>query len=227
MNLLPASHNSPGDTDEMLLSRRRVLDGGHYDIYADEIVHRCQSTGAVDVLDVGCGEGFYTGRISSALPDATVTGIDIAKFGVRLAAGAYKRPRFAAASAHALPVHDASIDLLVNVFSPFDPAEVQRVLRPGAILVLAGPGPGHLEQIRTLIYDTAVEHTSIQQSMDLNGFALVEESIRRQTHSLDRDQMMDLLRMTPYWWHAQQHLSKFGDRHIVDSSFEILTFRLD
>lgn len=48
-----------------------------------------------------------------------------------------------------LPLVDDSADLVQVVFAPRNPAEFARVLRPGGTLVVAVPGPGHLEPLRS------------------------------------------------------------------------------
>ena len=48
-----------------------------------------------------------------------------------------------------LPLVDACVDLMQVVFAPRNPAEFARVLRPGGTLVVAVPGPGHLEPLRS------------------------------------------------------------------------------
>ena len=48
-----------------------------------------------------------------------------------------------------LPLADSSVDLVQVVFAPRNAAEFARVLAPGGTLVVAGPGEGHLEPLRT------------------------------------------------------------------------------
>src|SRR3954466_6778851 len=68
----------PGDSAEMLRARRAFLDGGHYAPPKDAAT--AQLTDESSILDVGCGEGYYTRDV-----DATLWAVDIAKPAVRLA----------------------------------------------------------------------------------------------------------------------------------------------
>ncbi|MBR5868836.1 MAG: hypothetical protein IKZ21_05265, partial [Clostridia bacterium] len=65
VNLLPVTKKhsqDPGDTREMVLSRRSFLEAGYYDPFrnmARTLVEECSGEGDV-ILDAGCGEGYYT-----------------------------------------------------------------------------------------------------------------------------------------------------------------------
>lgn len=60
------------------------------------------------VLDAGCGDCYYTGKIEKALADknASIAGIDISKFALIAAAKRSKNIRLAVASVFALPTAD-------------------------------------------------------------------------------------------------------------------------
>src|SRR5689334_12156293 len=100
------------------------------------------------VVDVACGEGYGSALLAASA--ATVTGIDIDAATVAHAARQYgaANVRFAVGSAAALPLPDASADVVVS-FETIEhlPAEAQprmlaefaRVLAPGGIIVLSSP----------------------------------------------------------------------------------------
>ncbi len=66
VNLLPVQHKrsrDPGDSAEMMQARRAFLDAGHYQPLRDAIVAQLREwldEKATAVLDIGCGEGYYT-----------------------------------------------------------------------------------------------------------------------------------------------------------------------
>lgn len=66
VNLLPVQHKrsrDPGDSAEMMQARRAFLDAGHYQPLRDAIVAQLRERldeKATAVLDIGCGEGYYT-----------------------------------------------------------------------------------------------------------------------------------------------------------------------
>ena len=80
----------PGDTREQVASRREFLEGGFYAPISDALNDAAKRHGANGpILDVGCGEGYYSARLAKAL-GAELTGLDVSKEAVRWAAAKYK-----------------------------------------------------------------------------------------------------------------------------------------
>ena len=71
VHLLPvqSKHSrSPGDTREQVISRRRFLEGGFYEPIARAVAQAAMETGVRgEILDVGCGEGYYGAYLASSL----------------------------------------------------------------------------------------------------------------------------------------------------------------
>ena len=131
------------------------------------------------VLDAGCAEGYYLRGIRQAIQstDAKVDkaqanaaqatsgtgpiaptetlliGADISKDAVRLAAGGGDPNLWIVDDVANLALADASMDCVLNVFTPANYREFRRVLRPGGMLVKVVPGPRHLEQLRRVLGD--------------------------------------------------------------------------
>lgn len=114
VNLLPVQHKrsrDPGDSAEMMQARRAFLDAGHYQPLRDAIVEQLSArldASATSILDIGCGEGYYTHAFAGALPTATTYGLDVAKVAIKAAARRYPQVTFCVASSHRLPFADAS-----------------------------------------------------------------------------------------------------------------------
>jgi ubiquinone/menaquinone biosynthesis C-methylase UbiE len=107
------------------------------------------------VLDVGCGDGFFTRLLSERMgPEGALTGVDA---DVEAVEEARKRGVRAGVSVEwrlgwmeHLPFRDGSFDFvwcardLAEVFEPLDAVrEMVRVLRPGGVLALAGNDAFH------------------------------------------------------------------------------------
>ncbi|GAB3678119.1 rRNA (guanine-N1)-methyltransferase [Actinocorallia lasiicapitis] len=136
------AHTGTADTAAMVAARADFLAAGHYTPIADALT--ALSTGTV--LDAGAGTGHY---LAAALGRAERgLALDISKFAMRRAAKAH--PRLGAAVADLwspLPVRSGTIDVLLNVFAPRNPAEYRRVLRPEGRLAVVTPRPGHLTEL--------------------------------------------------------------------------------
>ena len=79
-----------GDNKEMMQARRRTMDNGYYKGLADELVKIIARYPHDDILDVGCGEGYITGRIAGAFEESKVRGADLSKNAILLADKRYK-----------------------------------------------------------------------------------------------------------------------------------------
>jgi SAM-dependent methyltransferase len=120
-------------------------------------------SGAIDILDLGCGTGEITRRLARRYPQATLLGVDILEGNLAIARRsdcADARIRYAQGDAFALDVADASIDLVVcRHMSQAVPdfasvlAEITRVLRPGGWLHLLTEDYGMLQFPATAQFD--------------------------------------------------------------------------
>jgi len=203
----------PGDNKEMIQSRRRFLDLGLYDRISDGIneavAGNLPETGdgrAFNILDAGCGEGFYLKRLKDFLAQRSGTreyyGVDISKFAVRQATKRDRLMGWFVAGIKDLPFAQSSLDMVLNVFSPADFPEFSRVLGEAGVLLIVTPGPRHLNGLREIIYPNAREHgpsTAAEEAKQF--FSLSSET--RITYPLEltgREAILDLLAMTPYFW---------------------------
>ena len=136
--LLPPNQKhsaDPGDDKAMSAARRDFLSKEYYTPLLNTICSHILplvDENAV-ILDAGCGEGYYTAGIRTALTGAgktpSMAGIDISKSILRLAAKREKQVEFAVASCYHLPFADETADLLLDCFSPLAIDEFRRVLK--------------------------------------------------------------------------------------------------
>jgi 23S rRNA (guanine745-N1)-methyltransferase len=215
----------PGDSAEMLRARRAVLDAGHYAPLKEVLLAVVGD--AASVLDVGCGEGYYTRDL-----DAALWAIDIAKPAVRMAARRRPRGHYAVASAYDLPVVDAGVDVAVSVFAPLHSPELERVVRPGGRVVVVGPGPRHLDGLKALLFDEPEVHPE-DGPFEREGAAtrLRPAGSTSVTYELDLEgpAIGDLLHMTPYAWYVSPERREAVTRRSrlsATADFRIFTYLL-
>ncbi|HEY7774647.1 MAG TPA: methyltransferase domain-containing protein [Marinagarivorans sp.] len=236
VNLLLAQNKrskNPGDDHAMMQCRQAFLNEGYYHFLADAIADTIAGLGngsPLEVLDIGCGEGYYGAVLRKRLAHVSLTGFDIAKTGVRLAAKRKAYSHLAVGSAYDIPVMPQSVDVGLSVFSPLDAKDTARALKPGGHLITVGPGPCHLKHLAEQVYDLFKPHQ--------NGFALVDNSPlfecinQTQCHrevTLEGAAIYNLLTMTPYYWSAseekQQAIKRLA-RLTTALEFQINTYRL-
>lgn len=202
----------PGDSPEMILSRRRFLNLGLYDKVSEGInqavvdaLQDAERGSAFTIIDAGCGEGFYLKRLKERLAGLLAGeyyGVDISKFAVRQATQRDKTINWFVASIADLPFVPASFNIVLNIFSPANIAEFSRILKTTGKLVLVSPGPRHLNGLREIIYPVAREHAQpdlgeqAQKLFALSSTTRINYPIELKTKA----EIMDLLAMTPYFW---------------------------
>ena len=206
--LLPSNQKhsaAPGDDRGMAAARRDFLSKGYYNSLLNTIC--CQilalSGESPVILDVGCGEGFYTAGIWRALAEngrkSRMAGTDISKAILRTAAKRERGIEWAVASSFHLPVGDGTADLLLDCFSPLALEEFRRVLKPGGYFLYVVPGPKHLWEMKQVLYDQP--YPNEEKETPYEGFAYrsivpVEDTI---TLPCQGD-IHALFQMTPYYW---------------------------
>lgn len=200
VNLLPvtAKHSAaPGDTAEQVRSRRAFLNGGFYAPVSGCLNETAKRYGAKGtLLDVGCGEGYYSSRLAEAV-GMELVGVDISKEAVRYASGGYKNALWLCASAAHLPVEDGSADVLTSLFAVTMPEEFHRVLKKDGLFFQVLAAQDHLLGLKGIIYDSLImkEKDSVPE---LPGFTLLESVPIRFRFTAEGEQVMNLLSMTPH-----------------------------
>lgn len=200
VNLLPVQQKhsvDPGDTREQVLSRRAFLDTQTYTPILEAVIHQAQKWGAQgEILDVGCGEGYYGAGLSKAL-GLPLTGVDISKEAVRCAAARYKGPTWLCATAAHLPVKSESVGLLTSLFAVTMEEEFLRVLQKGGLYIQVLAAEDHLLGLKRIIYDE-LTHKHKDSTPVLPGFTLVESQWVSFSFTLEGEQIPWLFSMTPH-----------------------------
>ena len=188
---------NPGDTREQVLSRRAFLEAGFYAPIAQTLVGTAKELGASGpILDVGCGEGYYSSRLADAL-GAELLGLDISKEAVRCAAAKYKGHTWLCATAAHIPVPDGSAGLLTSLFALTLPEEFKRVLRPEGFYFQVLACQDHLLDLKSIIYPE-LKFKDKDTVPELPGFALVKSVPIRFTFTVEGQQVQNLFSMTPH-----------------------------
>ncbi|NMM39400.1 23S rRNA (guanine(745)-N(1))-methyltransferase [Pseudoalteromonas arctica] len=227
VNLLPVQQKNskqPGDNLDMVQARRAFLTTGHYQFLQQAVAQRVALQAPQQVIDLGCGEGFYTHAIANACT-AHVYGVDISKSAVKYAAKRYSNCHFSVASISQAPFNDGSADVLVSIFSPLFDTELARLAKANATLVVASPGPWHLKELKHYIYRDVNAHTAIAAPV---GFELIEQTLLEQQVSLPFKDVKNLITMTPFAWKFRpehwQQLEQQGEQ-VVTLSFYVSQFK--
>ncbi len=160
VNLLPVGQKHslrPGDDKEMLNARRNFLNSGFYEPIANSVTSKIQTLTAKQkapvIIDVGCGEGYYTRKIADNIVGSHCVGADISKDATRMACSRGKDIEYCVATASHLPFESKSVDVITAMFSLVCEDEFARILRNGGYIVEVTAGTEHLIELKQVIYD--------------------------------------------------------------------------
>ena len=200
----------PGDNSEMVNARTRFLDAGHYQSISDAINQMAvdllwQQQGA-EILDLGCGEGYYTQRLHHALSDHqidhTLYGLDISKDAVKAACKRSKDLNWLVANGKKTPFSDQSMHLTLNVFNRIMPDSLKQLCHPQGRVIIASAGAHHLQQLKEAIYDTP-------KFVEFDAIAAMGAHFKHEQRQqldfvikLPPASTQDLLYMTPHAWRS-------------------------
>ena len=230
--LVGRGRSTHGDNREMVVARREFLSLGHYRPLADRVATltlESTSCGA-GVLDAGCGEGYYTATVETALYErdgrSDVYAFDISKDAASRCAKRNPRIHTAVAGSYRMPFSDGSIATVINTFSPMAEDEVWRVLMPGGRFILAVPDADHLIELKAIIYDEP--YRNALRDSQISGFTLVSDERLRYPFTLTSSaEVTSLFMMTPYAYRTSstgRERVKAIDRLTVTADFHIYVY---
>lgn len=228
--LLTNKGGTHGDNKLMVDSRRAFLDADFYKplaVMTSKLACEFAPTEAV-VLDVGCGEGYYTDYVERALRErdgvSRVSGFDISKDAAARAARRNPNLSVSVASAYAMPVADGSVDLALNLFSPLALTEIKRTLKTGGFFLMTVPGERHLFGLKELLYKNPYLNSVKEPTLD--GFELVTERPLSYKLTLDRgEDIRNLFYMTPYAYRTPKESCELVEQLArLETSIEFITF---
>lgn len=202
VNLLRSSKNGDliGDDKVSARMRRDFLNKGYYGLLKEELC-RIFADKAGTLLDICCGEGYYTAAIGDN-PNLQVYGFDISREMVRLAAKRGHGTYFVANMAR-IPVAVESMDYCTHLFAPFQEESFSSVLKPGGRLYTVIPGSHHLWGLKQAVYDTPYENDEVlPQTKQLR--LVSKRKITETVMLASQEDIQAVFRMTPYFFHTSQ-----------------------
>ena len=186
----------------------------------------------VDVLDAGCGEGYYTSAMAESLEQenlqASILGVDISKIALNIASKRTKSVQFGVASVFDIPVEDESCDIVTELFAPYCGEEFYRVLKKDGVLLLVIPSQEHLYELKQAVYDKPYKNDV--KDYQLKGFELERKTEVFSKIDIDnQEDIKNLFMMTPYYYKTSKEdtarLMKL-EKLQTKIQFEILCYRV-
>ena len=228
VNLAPQIKQSANYDKENFQNRQQILEAGFYQAILDALSTMLSSSEtSKTVLDIGCGEGFYSRKLQEVHPDKTFYAFDISKDSVQIAAKS--EPNWAVnwfvGDLARLPIKDASMDILLDIFSPANYGEFRRVLSKDGILIKVIPTENHLKEIRQMVQDQLTKKDYSNQDIKEHfqeHFSIQSSQIAYLTKSITAEQRQALLSMTPLLFHVDQSKIDWSQLTEITIEAEIL-----
>ncbi|HEW3870642.1 TPA: methyltransferase domain-containing protein [Streptococcus pneumoniae] len=228
VNLAPQIKQSANYDKENFQNRQQILEAGFYQAILDAVSDLLASSKTTTtILDIGCGEGFYSRKLQESHSEKTFYAFDISKDSVQIAAKS--EPNWAVnwfvGDLARLPIKDASMDILLDIFSPANYGEFRRVLSKDGILIKVIPTENHLKEIRQRVQDQLTNKEYSNQDTKEHfqeHFTILSSQTASLTKTITAEQLQALLSMTPLLFHVDQSKIDWSQLTEITIEAEIL-----
>ena len=228
VNLAPQIKQSANYDKENFQNRQQILEAGFYQAILEVVSDLLSSSkNAKTILDIGCGEGFYSRKLQESHSEKTFYAFDISKDSVQIAAKS--EPNWAVnwfvGDLARLPIKDASMDILLDIFSPANYGEFRRVLSKDGILIKVIPTKNHLKEIRQKVQDQLTNKDYSNQDIKEHfqeHFTILSNQTASLTKTITAEQLQALLSMTPLLFHIDQSKIDWSQLTEITIEAEIL-----
>ena len=203
VNLAPQVKQSKDYDKSNFQNRQLILEAGFYQPILKKLLEILSSLPQHDnLLDIGCGEGYYARNLQAQLPAKHIYAFDLSKESIQLAAKSDHSLTvswFVGDLVH-IPIQDTSMDVILDIFSPANYQEFQRVLRKNGLLIKVIPSSQHLQEIRSIVAEQLTNtnysnHKIIEHFEE--AFTITNSYDVAATFSLRENEKAALLHMTP------------------------------
>ncbi len=200
----------------MLEARERVIEQGFFDeivkgvceeIYENYLISGKEGK-SLRILDAGCGDGSHIDLIGRYFRqkgvETELVGVDISKDGINIAGRKDNDVLYFVADLSHLPFREKTFDVIINILSPINYKDFNRVLREDGLCYKVIPDTGYLKELRKLYGLKEYQNHEIVSHLKENAKVLKQRKIRAKENV--EAYADDLLLMTPMLW----------DREILD-----------
>jgi 23S rRNA (guanine745-N1)-methyltransferase len=190
--------------------RRRMIQSGMYQPVIELLAQQLSLDS--EVLDVGCGEGSFLTELIKRQPLKKAIGFDISKEGVYAATAHPVDAFWCVADLTNLPFGDQKFTHILNIFSPSQYKEFQRVLTDDGEVLKIVPQEGYLKELRQAFYPDQPAKQQYSNKRVVAKFAESLELTQRQRvtyeFEIPEKNQQDLLAMSPLEWQVSKEIKE-------------------
>lgn len=178
--------------------------------------HVVKTNETISILDTGCGEGSHLSNIcdivrSDFFKNVVGVGIDISKEGITVASKNYPNKIWAVADLANTPFKNKQFDVILNILSPSNYAEFNRLLKPDGLVIKIVPQSGYLKELREHLFTKPEKqnYSNVDTVEKFNeSFQFVDSLRLSYTTRLNKSLIEWFVQMTPLTWTATKERIK-------------------
>ena len=202
---------------EMLSSRFTIATAGLFHPLLDELYKSIAEKESGHTLDVGCGEGSQLDYLTTLGLTGQKIGFDISKDAIQLAATHFSTAFWCVADLAQSPFASQQYDTILNIFSPSNYKEFDRLLKKGGQVIKVVPEKDYLIELRKLFYRDQAEKQTYSNEVVIEKFKehFPSMEMKRVNYSFELTQSLfeDLMKMTPLSWGASLASKEYALTH--------------
>lgn len=233
LNLITHPIKTNYDKDLFEARRKVIIDSDFFRPFHTEItkmIHKHTTEANLSVVDMGSGEGSHLYTISRAIQESdqksiAAVGIDISKEGILEAAKNYENHMWIVADLANTPFHSHTFDVLLNILSPSNYEEFNRLLTDDGIIIKVVPRSKYLQELREFFHgDSEKKNYSNEKVVELfkDKFDLIEQSTIHYQSVLKESELNNLIKMTPLSWEASsEEINSFFETKIPKITIDL------
>lgn len=233
LNLLIGS-NTPTYSKKLFEARHLLHEFGFYDLLTVELTRiiaeykKLRDFAEINILDAGCGEGSHIVSILKKITgnqNNNYVGVDISKDSINIAARNNKDIIWCVADLARLPFQNKSFDVVLNILSPANYTEFERMLNDKGIVIKVIPGSRYLIELREIIYKGR-DISDYSNSKLINYFEnkLDIKDIQNINYRFDvnKELLPHFIKMTPLTWGKNiENLNVLYDKDISSITLDL------
>ena len=218
LNLNMKASGNTGDEKEMIKARNAFLNASYYNFLKDKINQIIDSYKPSNILDLACGEGYYT----SSYNIKEKVGIDLSKQALKIASRNDNSTMYILKNIFDVPLEDNSLDMIITIFAPIS-KEIGRLLKENGHFILVRPDVDHLFELKKAIYDNP--YLNGVEDIKIENLKLDKEFKIKQKAILNNKMLNNLFKMTPYY--HKTSISDMKKLETIDSLEVSFSFIID
>ncbi len=152
------------------------------------------------IVDMGCGDGTHDNKILTLINNkqSYIIGSDISKSGIEYATN-YVNNNFIplVSDLNYMPLKSNSVDVILNILSPSNEKEMNRLLKKNGIIIKVTPKKEYLQELRQLFNIKEYEN---EHQIDKNiheNYDVLQKYVINERKKLDEKTTINLIAMTP------------------------------